>query len=429
MPRPHGARLAALVALAVLGCGRDRRPDVLLVVLDTVRADHLSTYGYARPTAPALDALAAEAVVHRRAVASGTWTPPSHASLFTGLMPSEHGVRYATGVPGEGVYALAPAVPTLAERLRAAGYRTAAFAGNHGFLDPVFGLARGFDEYRRDGLEHAGPLVDAAVAWLRHRRGRQPLFLFLNAMDAHAPYAPPPPYDAMFPATLPPGVPPTSDPAKAAERMARYDGAIRYETDALARLFAAVRALGRWDDALVVVTADHGDLFGERGRWEHTGDPVWSLVHVPLLVKYPHGARRGVEERPVGLADVAPTILATLGLPPLPVARAPLWAPRGPAVAENVGPAGVTRAAYDEAGHALVETVGAQGRTRALFDLATDPAEERPRDPEGDPAGAQLAAELDAAVRALAAARPGPVVFPRADRKLAERLRSLGYLR
>jgi arylsulfatase A-like enzyme len=429
MSLPTAVRCLAAALLLAAGCARDHRPDVVLIVLDTVRADHVSAYGYARPTTPALEALAADGVLYRRAVAPGTWTPPTHASLFTGLMPSEHGVRYATGVPGEGLYALDPSIETLAERMHAAGYRTAAFVGNHGFLDPVFGMARGFDEYRRFGLERAEPLVGSTTRWLTHRNGRRPVFLFMNAMDAHEPYDSPPAYERMFPPELPPGLPPTTDVEKAAHRMALYDGAIRYTSDQLARLFAELREQGRYDDALIIVTSDHGELFGENGRWEHTGDPVWALVHVPLIVKYPHEARRGVEESPVSLASVAPTILATLGLPPLPNGRPPLWAPTGVAVAENVRPDGVTRAAYDAAGHALVETTTAGVRRLTFFDLTADPSEERPRDPGTDAAALALERDVQSTVASLAPMRPGPVVYPRADRKLADRLRRLGYIR
>jgi hypothetical protein len=131
-------RGAALALAAVLGggCGRDPRPDVLLIVLDTVRADHLSVYGYARDTTPALAELARDGVLYRNAIAPDTWTAPSHASLLTGLMPTERGVHSVTGNAGEGIYALAGTVPTLTQRLRAAGYRTTAFIGNGGYLHP-----------------------------------------------------------------------------------------------------------------------------------------------------------------------------------------------------------------------------------------------------------------------------------------------------
>ncbi|HJQ84480.1 MAG TPA: sulfatase [Candidatus Binatia bacterium] len=384
-----------MVILAILlvfaACGRDPRPDVVLVVLDTVRADHLSLYGYPRPTMPKLEAFAADAVVYRNAIAPDTWTPPSHASLFTGLAPSDHGVRYARDRPGGGVYALAGSVPTLAERLSQAGYRTAGFAGNDAYLDPLFGLDRGFARYRHVGLERAGKLVPVVSAWLRRRRGRS-VFLFLNVMDAHEPYDPPPPYDRLFPGRLdrPVGrhigtrVP---DADEAAHYVSQYDGELRYVDDGLAEIFAALRATDRYENALIVVTADHGELLGDGGRWGHGGEPVRALVHVPLIVKYPGGARRGVEEQPVSLVDVAPTILAVLGLPPLAPGQPTLEQRNGAATAEHVELGVLTRASY-----------GADGTERI----------ERTAAP--------------------AAPHQGTLVFPEGDRRLAERLRALGYV-
>jgi arylsulfatase A-like enzyme len=384
-------RLALLVAsVLAVACGRDTRPDVLLIVLDTVRADHLSAYGYPRDTTPALAAFARDAVVYRNAIAPDTWTASSHASLFTGLMPTEHGVRYVGAEHSTaGVHALADGIPVLAERLRDAGWKTAAFVGNDGFLDPVFGLGRGFERYQRKDMLPAANLVATVVPWLERRQGRS-VFLFLNVMDAHEPYAALPPYDAMFPgrsdgapAKPVPGI--TPDAATTAHWISQYDGELRYVDDRLAELFAALRATGRYDAALIVVTADHGELFGEHGRWGHGGAPVRELVHVPLIVKYPGNARRGVEDRPVSLVDVPATILAELGLPPLAAGQTPLADRRAPAVSE----------------HVTFDTV-----TRVTFDATGERSEQ---------------------VAVTAPARQGAVVHPAADRRLADRLRALGY--
>lgn len=383
-------RNAMMLALALLAaaCGRGSRPDVVLIVLDTVRADHLPLYGYPHDTMPALAAFARDAVVYRNAIAPDTWTAPSHASLFTGLMPSAHGVHYAKNSPG-GVHALAADVPVLAEVLRDAGWKTAAFVGNDGFLDPVFGLARGFERYQRKDMLPAANLVATVGAWLRRRKSA--VFLFLNVMDAHEPYAAPPPYDGMFPGRSPgvpakpvPGV--TPDAVTAAHWISQYDGELRYVDDRLAELFAVLRETGRYDGALIVVTADHGELFGEHGRWGHGGPPVRELVRVPLIVKYPGSTRRGVEERPVSLVDVPATILSVLGLPPLGAGQTPLWERVAPAVAENVADDTTTRLAFDAAGGERLERVAA-----------------------------------------VAPARQGPVVQPAAIRRLADRLRALGY--
>jgi arylsulfatase len=413
--------------LALLGaCGRDQRPDVVLIVLDTVRADHLSVYGYHRPTTPALEAFAAEATLYRRAISPGTWTPPSHASLFTGLMPSEHGIRYVDGRPGNGILTLNPAVETVAERLQRQGWKTAAFIGNTGYLDPVFGLSRGFERYERRGTYPAEPLLRKVGSWFTHRRGRS-VFLFVNVMDPHEPYKALPPWNTLF-APEPPDYP-CGDPAEAGRRIAQYDGELRYVDDQLGALFEVLRSTGRWDNALVIVTSDHGERLGEYGGWGHTGDPRHRLVHVPLIVKYPHGARRGVEERPVSLAALPDTILTVLGLPTLR-GRPTLWEPPPIAVAEDVRRDVVVRSAYDAADRVLVALETATERRLELFDLRADPLEEHPQTVEsgGGGVGAALAARLAETKATHVPCAPGPVVFPTADAELVERLRALGYL-
>ena len=274
-------------------------------------------------------------------------------------MPSSHGA-YRTDEGLNGVHGLDASIETLAERLRAAGYRTAAFVGNDAYLDPALGMNRGFERYQTENTRPASRLVWAAQHWLR-RHGRRPSFLFLNVMDAHQPYRPPPPYDRLFPGKLDDVEPyPTEriaatgrrpDEATMQHYVSQYDGELRYVDDRLDELFATYRQLGRWDDALVVVTSDHGELFDEHGALGHGGPPYHGLVRVPLLIKYPRAARRGVVREPVSLADVASTVLATVGLPLLPGNGPPLWERHGPVMAETMLPGdGVIRAVYDGSG-------------------------------------------------------------------------------
>ena len=430
--------IVVAAALASAACGRDPRPDVLVIVLDTVRADHLGIYGYERATSPTIDAFAREAVVYRTAIAPGTWTPPSHASLLTGLLPSTHAVGYAGEAVGGGIHALDPTVETLAERLRAAGYRTAAFIGNQGYLAPIFGLAQGFETYRTRNLGSVDDLTRVLIAWLERRE--RPAFVLVNVIDAHEPYEPPPPYDRMFPGYLERPLPqhPQDElqvrgrlppPDEIAHYVGRYDGEIRHIDDRLGDVFAALKRLGRYDDALIIVTADHGELFGEHGRWGHGGDPTYPLVRVPLIVRYPRRARTGVEPSPVSLADVPATVLATLGLPPLDPVQHPMWERAAPAVSEQPGQSGVTRAAFAADGLELVEVVRDGVRALSLYDYQRDPAEQSPLDLATGGAGARLDTDLRGIVASLPGPRPGPIVYPRSDAKLAARLRSLGYLR
>src|SRR5262249_1772321 len=154
------------------------------------------------------------------------------------------------------------------------------------------------------------PLLEKVGDWFANRRGRS-VFLFINVMDAHEPYKALPPWNALYPPEPPPY--PCDDPAEAGRRIAQYDGELRYIDDHLRILFDVIPRRGRWNDAMVIVTSDHGEQLGEHGVWGHTGDPWHRLVHVPLIVKYPRGAHRGVEERPVSLAALPDTILAALG--------------------------------------------------------------------------------------------------------------------
>lgn len=438
MPRATLALLAVAGVVGAVACGLfERRPDVVVIVLDTLRADHVSAYGYARRTTPRIDALAAEGVLYRRAIAPGTWTVPSHAGLFTGRPPVEHGAYRVPDAP-HAVSSLNAGVETLAERLGAAGYDTAAFVGNETYLDPSFGMARGFELYRTDDTRPGERLANRVTRWIR-RRARRPAFLFVNFLDVHEPYRAHPPYDTRFPGKLP------EDPGDVTARFAatgelpapavlthcisQYDGDVAYVDAQLARILDELAKHGRYDNALIVVTSDHGDLFGEHGRLGHGGIPWDALVHVPLVIRYPRGAHRGVEDRVVSLVDVAPTVLAVLGLPPLAGAPGrPLWAPSRPVVAEEMNPDGtIERALYDDAGTRVVlEHAAKGGRRLALYDLAADPGQEQPVEPGDAEPDRHLVAALDAYERGAAAVVRGPVVVP--NGKQLDRLRALGYV-
>ncbi len=189
----HARLLAAALLtgfLGLVGCGGggdEAPPNVVVVTLDTVRADHLSLYGYTHPTTPSLEALAARADVYEHAVATAPWTVPSHASIFTGLFPFEHGAHTLDAERGR-VAALAEEHQTLAESFQEAGYRTGAFVTNTGYLSEKFGWTQGFDTYEVEGLR--GPeLIEKVAGWLDPWwGGQEPFFLFVNLMDAHAPY-------------------------------------------------------------------------------------------------------------------------------------------------------------------------------------------------------------------------------------------------
>ena len=290
-----------LVLLALLGACADapRAPrSVLLVTLDTVRRDALSCYGERADTTPELDRLAREGVLFERAFTTAPITLTAHASLLTGLYPLRHGVR------DNGIATVAPAAETLAERARAAGAQTAAFVGAV-VLDRAFGLEQGFDLYDdpppQQGVGHPGErpaseVVDAALQWLAARDRTRPFFLWLHCYDAHHPYTPRTP--------LAPG----------ASELERYLAEVRELDAEMGRLFAALRADGTLDETVVAVTADHGEAFGEHQELTH-GPFGWNTtLAIPLIVRFPDGARAGERSRRlVSLVDLAPTLAEALG--------------------------------------------------------------------------------------------------------------------
>ncbi len=341
------------------GAAAANKPPVILLLLDTVRADHLSQYGYERDTTPNLGVFANHAVVYDFVRSSASWTVPAHATLFTGLYPHQHGVhRY---IPEKGrrsnlmpSYPLGPQTWTLAELLGEAGYRTAAFCANP-FLHSGTGLDRGFQLfYHSRNLNTTIPLLTEplqkllfgrealtafrqqtmtarqvnrrAAHWLE-RRGGRPFFLFINYMDAHSPYDPDPPFDRIYPGawegfldwhSFAAGMHKQPREISGRERehiISRYDGAVRSLDHELGRFFDLLRERGLYDESLIIVTSDHGEHFGEHGLIEHSKDVYEEVLRIPLLVKYPGSARRGRDEVPANLVDILPTVLTAAGLP------------------------------------------------------------------------------------------------------------------
>jgi len=478
------------------------RPNVLLITLDTLRADHVSAYGYRRETTPHLDALAAEGILYRHALSPSSWTLPGHASLFTGLLPTEHGAHHH---PADGpVTGVRPAPPlagahqTLAEVLHAAGYRTGAVVANIGYLNRSFAIDQGFEHYdnrpRREigyvplagealrrclpvahdrlimPYRQAGAVVDSAESWLdrgldqgpdrgldrkRHDRPGEPFFLFLNFMDAHDPYAPPAPFGDRFPGASPFLSEPTDavlsgerDPTPAERRhfAALYDGEIAYADQEIGRLFEHLRSLGVYDRTLIVVTADHGEFFGEHRLWHHNVGPYEPVHRIPLIVKparapdAPAAPGGRTEERWTELTGVFRLILGDVGLPLPPEAAASVTAgPDAPLVAEQYrNEYFVLRygARFDRDYHALYEppwklVLDSRGDV-TLFDLDRDPGEEHDlaaREPERVAAmKARLEDALERARELAARTGNGTGEEKDLDPEVVRRLRALGYV-
>ncbi len=341
--------------------GLKARPHVIILLADSLRADHLGCYGYQLETSPTIDGLARSGVLFERAIAPAPWTKPSVASLFTSRLPSSHGVtRFLTtatlkDVPElHGFDRLPDSMLTLAEVFEEQGYLTLAVSANW-WVDPVFGLDQGFTEffglsYNRDAgsdgrqltytnlpASHLNKLVfdwlDAndyrASKWFEklcvHRK---PLLVYIHYMDVHGPYSSPGKYDAMFDShflSLP--IEPLNE--LDLERLdyldlgftnrnlyrSRYDGQIAYFDMELKNLFDSLGSRGILDRALLVLTADHGESLGEHGAWGH-GDTLFQTeVHVPLIVSGLEGIELGTRVREtISLIDLAPTLCQVLGI-------------------------------------------------------------------------------------------------------------------
>jgi arylsulfatase A-like enzyme len=341
--RRHCTALLAFLVLAA--CGGHRRPNILLIVLDTVRADRFSWGGAARVVAPRLEALAQEGTVYTEAWSPAPWTVPAHASLFTGRYPSAHGTDCGSlRLPDQEV--------TLAEILRDAGYRTAGYTANP-WLGATYNFQQGFDtwgetwrEVPQDSPDTGATLNNERLErFLRWYAGnpdarRQPFFLFANYFEAHLPYHPPQPERSKM---LPPGLDEGQvealshlghpdemayilDRSNLTEQDLRilrglYDGEIAYLDRRIGEIVDLLRELGLLDDTVLVVAADHGENLGEHHMLDHKMSVHATLLHVPLLIRYPGAFARGRREtKPVQLHDLFPTLLDLAGAP-LPAGR------------------------------------------------------------------------------------------------------------
>jgi arylsulfatase A-like enzyme len=452
--RMRGWCALALATLGACGAERGERPDVVLVTLDTTRADRLSCYGYGRETSPRLDALARDGVRHAHARATSSWTLPTHASLFTGRFTASHGacydpegpVRLGQAVEGFDHYRARPLVEaetTLAERLAQRGWRTAGFVAGPWLARP-FGLAQGFEHWDDTQIDSvrgrlAEQVTDAALAWVGALAQGEPCFLFLNYYDPHGPYGAPPPFTLQFVEGAPPAVDGQYPQAYLRELKAResevlgdlYDGEIRYADHHLGRLFDGLAQLGRFEDALIVVTADHGEWLGENGLWGHGEDLGEAELAIPLVVRPPGGVPGGaVSELAVQQTDVVPIVLDVLGLPLPPEVQGHLpRAADAPSFAELHGLPGHRREGlWRTLVHGERKLLWSESGARELYDLSADPLGLADR-AAADPAAVEsLSTLLEAWARTL----PPPGAAPDSvelDEATLRALESLGYVR
>jgi arylsulfatase A-like enzyme len=298
--RPIGLAVAATLLAA--GCsGTKDAGVVVLITLDTTRADRLGCYGYEKAATPNLDALAASGVRFEDATAAVPVTLPSHATMFTGTYPAEHGVRF------NGMFKLPDAAETVAEIFGAAGWATAAVPAAYPVATTT-GIGQGFAEYRDLFAESeaeslpihtersAQNVTDLGLEIVGKHRGKK-LFLWLHYFDPHFPYKPPFPFSAEY-------------------RDRPYDGEIAYMDREIGRFLEGLKQAGRWEEAAVVVAGDHGEGLYDHGEKMHSNLVYQSTIHVPLIVRAAGNAKARVVKEPVSLVDVFPTLLRLGGLTP-----------------------------------------------------------------------------------------------------------------
>ena len=440
--------LSALAALAAAAASRSaqRFPNVLIVTVDTLRADRLSAYGYGRRTTPNLDRLLASGARFAEARTVEPLTNPAMCSLFTSLYPHEHGAT-RNGMR------MRPRLPSLATTLTRRGYRSAAFVGNWTLRDRISGLGEHFDAYEEvftrkrwlgvfKGEATADDLTDAALEWLAEHRedSRRPFLLWVHYVEPHAPYR----LQEEFAGRL--GVPTKGDVSRAD----RYDTEIAFADHHVGRLLAALDASsGLRQNTLVVFTADHGESLGEHNYWGHGRNLYEPGLRIPLGISWPGRLRPEVVEAPALLLDVAPTVLGLAGLPAPRDFRGFDWTPvllgESPPPRDRVtwyqAHRGAVLSAQEAKGARLrgllevavlrggrKEVFRLDGGQHRVFDLTRDPGERHNLAAASVKRSAELAEWMTSVRKGLAASDAVLAADVDVDPESVERLRALGYV-
>jgi arylsulfatase A-like enzyme len=430
----------------------DERPNVIIYLVDTLRADHLGAYGYTRPTSPAIDAFAGRSVTFLEARANSSWTRPSAATVLTGLLPRTHG---AVGRQD----ALPESVTTLAERLQRHGYATAGFVTN-GNTAEEFGFAQGFDFYDRLPERNRRPEVHVGSAilhrrvlkWLDERDADKPFFLYIHASDPHAPYTPPPAEvrglapqvrdlrvgSLAFLKQLESRSAKVLDPPRD-DIVSLYDAEIAAWDGNFGDFVNALEKRGAFEDSLIVFTSDHGEEFSEHGGWQHGHTLYGEQLRVPLILHFPDGRHAGERpEVPVEHTDIVPTILEHVRLaqnPELPGARLGermgQTALRGRPLYSSLNVDGLNIESLELDGLKLVEYGSypaweSNPRLVELFDLHHDPEEQDDLASRRPVTTGYLRQQLRAYRRGIAA--PLGSATGSVDSETEEALRAMGYV-
>lgn len=302
------------------GGGGEGRPNVLLIIIDTLRADHLSCYGYQRETSPSIDSLAESGTRWENCVSQAPWTPPAVASIMSGLTEREH----AVGRHSDGDHGLAPDMPVIPVLFSGAGYRTCGIF-NVAHMTVLHGYARGFDHHTCNEMGDlpAEVSVDEFLEWLQSSEQEKPFLAVLHLFDPHHPYDPPEGYRSLYLADdtvtstrwqISEDGTEVLHPEHLEHYLAWYDGEIRYLDDQLGRLFGSLREMGCGENTIIVLAADHGEEFLERGWVEHGHQYYQEMIRVPLIASGPGVPPGEVVHEYVGNFDILPTLAALCGI-------------------------------------------------------------------------------------------------------------------
>lgn len=472
-----------------------KRPNIILLVMDSVRVTHMSCYGYSRPTTPNIDKLARQGTIYEQAISVGCWTLPVHASLFTGFYPITHGLTVSRD-------ALPDNFPTLARQLKEAGYQTASFS-NNAYVSELTNLTQGFDTVEelwraRSPRGTARTKMSRVILWLRGfgapaepiifllnglrrgwsvmkrkwRRGDEgvqltnakirtwltqfrepdrPFFLFVNYMEPHEPYDPPPPYDRQFmPAEFSPGrVARVSSrkekilslPEKRRREdleiiRALYDGEIAYLDAQIGKLIDELASLDILDDTVLVITSDHGDSLGEHNHIGHRMSLYEQLVRVPLIIRYPDAFEPGTRvEQQVSLVDLYPTFLELAGFDTSQANANGFFSLTAPPgidvrpflVAENTAPKSQNNVVSRMLRTPQYKYIWMSNGRHELYDLARDPLEKVSLIDALPEVASRMNEQLETWYR-LHAEHQVKTDEAEYDELLLERLRELGYV-
>ncbi|HXJ15413.1 MAG TPA: sulfatase-like hydrolase/transferase, partial [Candidatus Limnocylindrales bacterium] len=416
--------LCLLFLSSALAAAATDQPNVILITLDTVRADRMGFLGSKLGLTPQLDALASQGVVFEHAYSQAPITPVSHATILTGTYPQFHGIRnFGDRLP--------PSVPLLPDILHAQGYHTGAFVGSI-ILDPKNGFASGFDrgfdvynagfhrqktgERREASMQRRGEVtLGLALEWIGQQKGG-PFFLWFHLWDAHDPYNPPEPFRSRFPNTP-------------------YNAGIAYLDSIVGKLLEYLRTQGLYDNSLIAVAADHGESLGDHGELTHSIFLYDSTIHVPLLVKFPDNRSAGQRvSATASLVDLAPTLIDSLGQAPPPTMQGrsllPLIGNPHPEIRPSLATGDHSERSFGWSALVSLRS-GNQLYVSApkpeLYDLAADPGAKTNLFAVKRPAAVRLAVQLDSFVKRISEGAP-QALQDNLDEKSREKLSALGYV-